>query len=216
MNLNVILLEDHSFIAEFYKESISEIKQIKQIDIASSLKEAYKLIIEDAINYDLAILDLSMSAYEEKNLNSGEDLAKLIRKTNSKTKIIFITGFCNSIQLSSIFQNIKPEGFIVKCDINYFEFSSTINNILNGEIYLSKNIIIQKKEILLDNNYFDYYNNQIIMFIHNGIKTKNIPKHLPLTLSAVHKRKQKIKALLKIHAGNDQDIIRECKKIGII
>ncbi len=209
---NVIIVEDHDFIAQFYKNEISEIENINRIDITNSLINAYKLLVEEEKIYDLAILDLGLPHYVEKNLYSGEDLAKIIRKRTPFTKIVFISGLCNSMQLISIFQNINPEGFLEKCDVKNEDFANMIRNILNGETFIGEFIKKLKIELLENENYFDFYNIQIIKLISQGIKTKDIPNHIPLTLSAVHKRKQKIKKTLNIESGNDMDIIIEAQK----
>lgn len=64
--------------------------------------------------------------------------------------------------------------------------------------------------------FLDSLNRQIIVLISQGVTTKNIPLYLPLTLSSVHKRKSKIKELLQIGHGNDEDIIRESQKESIL
>jgi hypothetical protein len=69
---------------------------------------------------------------------------------------------------------------------------------------------------LINDSKFDVLNKQIITLLSQGIKTKNIPNHLNMTLSAINKRKLKIKESLQIDKGDDEAIINEAKKIGII
>jgi two-component system response regulator NreC len=57
---------------------------------------------------------------------------------------------------------------------------------------------------------------KIIELISQGITTKNLPNYVPLSLSGVHKRKAKIKAVLNIDNGSDEAIIKEARKKGFI
>jgi DNA-binding NarL/FixJ family response regulator len=218
LSLKILLVDDHVMITDFYKTALAKLKKCKEITSTNSLKNAYEFIFNknpDKI-IDVVILDLSMPEYPEKSLNTGEDLAKLIRAIYPETKIIFITGYCNLIRLNSLLQNINPEGIIEKSDVDYNSFIIAFNKIIDGEFYRSETIQKTINNGKLNNVFFDSLNRQIVFLISQGITTKNIPLYLPLTLSAVHKRKSKIKELLQIECGNDEDIIRESQKKGII
>ena len=62
----------------------------------------------------------------------------------------------------------------------------------------------------------DIFDKQILYQLGKGIKTKDIPQYVPLSLSAIEKRKQNIRELLEVTGGSDIDIIREAKDKGII
>ena len=157
-----------------------------------------------------------MPEYLEKNLKNGEDLARLLRTKYPEIKIIFISGYLNKLTLSSIIKNINPEGLIEKSDLDYDSIHVIFKKIIEGEVYKSERINKTINENRTNNIHFDSLNRQLILLISQGITTKNIPNYLPLTLSAVHKRKSKIKELLQIDSGNDEDIIRESRKKGIV
>jgi DNA-binding NarL/FixJ family response regulator len=216
MSLNILLVDDHIMITDFYKTALSDLEIETAITATNTLKTAYNLVFD--INtplFDIVILDLRMPPYLEKEINSGEDLANLIRIQYPKIKIVIITGHCEQIRLNNIRQNISPEGILEKCDIDYDIFLEAFTLIIKGNTYLSETI---KKAINTNFGkiYFDNVNRKIINLISQGVKTKNIPQHLPLTLSGVNKRKQRIKELLQIDLGDDEDIIRKCKEIGVI
>lgn len=216
--LKILLVDDHVMITVFYKMALTKLEKCREITAANSLENAYNYIFNTSSkeSIDIVILDLNMPEYLEKSVKNGEDLAKLIRAKFPKIKIIFITGYCNLIRLKSILQDINPEGIIEKSDIDYDSFITSFNKIIGGEFFKSETIKKTLYSNKLNNVFFDSLNRQIILLISQGITTKNIPYHLPLTLSAVHKRKSKIKELLQIGQGNDEDIIRESKIKGII
>lgn len=70
---------------------------------------------------------------------------------------------------------------------------------------------MQLKEVYLDTT-----NRRIISLLAKGIKTKNLPIHLNLSISAIDKRKAQIKEIFNIEKGTDEDILREAKKNDFI
>ena len=66
------------------------------------------------------------------------------------------------------------------------------------------------------NKVMDDYNRQILMLLSQGVKTKSIPHLINLSVSAVDKRKAMIKQLLGIEKGNDEDILKEARRQGLI
>ena len=166
MNLKVLLVDDHIGMTDYYKSEFNYVNRNFEIKTANTLKDAYFLLFdEDQNNFDLAVLDVSMPSFIEKKINDGEDLAKLIKVKFPKVKIIFITGYSSTEKLNKIINNICPEGFIEKVDINSHNFMIMINKIISGNIFRSETIlksiqINSKKDYNLDSQ-----NRQIISLI---------------------------------------------------
>lgn len=216
MPLKILLVDDHIMITNMFKIALSDLKINTEITTINTLENAHNFFFAQNKTVDIVLLDLSMPSYSEKNINNGEDLAKLIRVNYPKIKIIIATGYCEPIRLNSIIKDIFPEGILEKCDIDNNLFLYAFNKIIDGEVYKSKTIENSITSNLANNIYLDPTNRLIIKLISFGIKTIDIPLHLPITLSGVNKRKLKIKQFLNIDSGCDEDIIREAKKIGII
>ena len=215
MPLKILLVDDHKMTTDFYKEVLSQnLSNLTHIDCCNSLEAAYHFLFnqKSSLVLDYIILDLSMPAFEDKKIYSGEDLALLIREHFPLIKLIIITGYSDVLRTSSILKNVNPEGFIAKSDIGHNDFVSAFKKIANNEIYRSPSILKLFKPKKEDVIYFDKWNTQIILLVNNGIKTKNLPQHLPLSINAIDKRKAKIKMLLGIENGNDEDIIRMVKE----
>ncbi|MGO4905492.1 response regulator [Flavobacterium sp. W20_MBD1_R3] len=217
MCLKVLLVDDHVMITDCYKMVLKDLEINSEITSVNSLKCAYNFVFKQNLEViDLAVLDLSMPECLENNLKNGEDLAKLLRTKHPEIKIIFISGYLNKLTLSSIIKNINPEGLVEKSDLDYDSIHVIFKKIVEGEVYKSERINKTINENRINNIHFNILNREIILLISQGITTKNLPNYIPLTLSAIHKRKSAIKELLHINTGNDEDIIRESRKIGII
>lgn len=217
MPLKILLVDDHIMITDFYKTALSNLGIETEITSANTLKIAYHLVFNINITFfDIIILDIRMPSYLEKEINNGEDLAKLIRVKYPKIKIIIITGYCESARLNSINKYIYPEGILEKSNINYNIFIDAFKLIVDGNTYFSETVKKSFNDKSYTSVYLDSTNRKIIDLLSRGVKTINIPQHLPISLSGVNKRKQKIKEILQIESGNDEDIIRECRTKGII
>ena len=63
---------------------------------------------------------------------------------------------------------------------------------------------------------WDNYDSKILQLIADGIKTINLPKFIPLSLSAIEKRKSNIKKQLVLEDATDKELIDSAKKLGFI
>ncbi|HYD91891.1 MAG TPA: response regulator, partial [Flavobacterium sp.] len=85
------------------------------------------------------------------------------------------------------------------------------------DTYLSNKIVKSLKDKVFDNYKLDNYDKQILMRLSEGIQTKNIPNYVPLSLSAIEKRKAQMKnMLLQGRGGDDHELIEAIKKMGIL
>ena len=94
-HINVLIVDDHPFIIQGYKNVIDRFPNKKfefTIVSASDCKSGYDTIYAHLDNtFDIAFLDVSMPTYEEKGIFSGEDIAKLLMKEMPECKIVLLT-----------------------------------------------------------------------------------------------------------------------------
>ncbi len=215
--LNILIVDDHHMIIEGYK-SILALNQSYEMVItaANNCEEAYQQITKFPSKFDLIFLDWILPAYEAESISNGGDLALIIKKCSPNVKTIILTSHADAFTLYDIVKKINPSGLLVKSDFRAEDFLTVINLVLNGETYYSSTVKQGIKEINSRNTYLDNYNRQIITLLSKGIKTKNLPQYLPLSVSAIDKRKAQIKDYFLIEKGSDEDIIREAKRFGLI
>lgn len=218
--INILIVDDHPFIIEAYKNTIAGYHPSQfefTITQANDCRSAYDIITNpDMIPYDVAFFDISMPPYEEKNILSGEDLAKLMKNTLPSCKIILLTMHTESLKISNIIKNINPNGLIIKNDLTFDELLTAFDKILKNENYYSQTVVKFVSQNAGENTIIDEFDRQILYHLSRGVKTKNIPLHTSLSLSAVEKRKLNLKELFKIREGGDEDLLREAKNRGLL
>ena len=77
-----------------------------------------------------------MPPYEEKEIFSGEDLAKLLSKKMPSCKIILLTMYTELLKIKTIIRSIQPNGLIIKNDLTFDELLS-VSNYEEGSLFFS-------------------------------------------------------------------------------
>jgi len=216
---NILIVDDHPFIIQGYKNAITRYNPNKYeffISEAKDCESAYNVITDpDTIPFDIAFLDISMPPYEEKGLYSGEDLAKLILEAMPNCRIILLTMFTEFLKIKTIIKTINPHGLVIKNDLTFDELLFAFDKVIKNEQYYSQSVLkmLDSQE---NNVEIDLFDKQILFHLSKGTKTKDIPQYIPISLNAIEVRKLNLKELLKVTEGSDIDLVREARNIGLL
>jgi DNA-binding NarL/FixJ family response regulator len=219
MELKVLMVDDHPAIIEGYKAILSYNKLGFDIKTTTAFdcENAYKIIVkQEEKPFDIVFIDISLPGYPDKQIKNGEDLVSLTRKFIPNSKIVILTSHTEKFILHRLLQECKPEGLFLKNDMYADEFINAFTAIINGECYHSETVRKHKFAFPINEKLLDSFNQQIILFLSKGMQNKTIQEELHLSRSAIDKRKVTIKTYLGIDKGNDEDIIREARKLGLI
>jgi DNA-binding NarL/FixJ family response regulator len=220
--LTILIVDDHPMTVDSYSNllSVNDFQESTPNFIKSyNCQDAYNKIflhLKQNTNIDLALLDISLPPYMEFNIENGIDLASLIRQKFTNCKIVLLTMHSEPLTVDKIIKEINPEGFVAKSDINFELFPIICKKIMHGELYRSPTIIESQKELHKSNINWDKHDSQILILISQGVKTVNLPDYIPLSMSAIEKRKANIKEQLLMGKGSDRDLISKAKKIGLL
>lgn len=218
--INIIIVDDHPFIIEGYKNAINSYPAADYdfaITQANNCRNAYGIITDpESPKFDIAFFDISMPAYEEKNIFSGEDLARLIKEVMPDCRVVLLTMHTELIKINTILKTINPNGLIIKNDLTFDELLVAFDKILKNENYYSQTVVKFVSQSQYDSFDIDPFDKQILYHLSKGTKTKDIPSFVPLSLSAVEKRKLNLKEMLDIRGGSDIELITEAKNKGLL
>ena len=217
--INILIVDDHPFIIEAYKNAINKYSQQGYefvITQANNCKTGYENIVDQAKPFDIAFFDISMPEYAEKGIYSGEDLAALIKTEMPECKVILLTMHTELLKINNIIKNINPSGLIIKNDLTFDELLFAFDKIIKNESYYSQTVIKLVGQAQYNNIELDVFDKQILFHLSKGVKTKDLPQYIPLSLSAVEKRKLNIREILEVKGGTDIDLINEAKNKGVI
>jgi DNA-binding NarL/FixJ family response regulator len=218
-SMNILIVDDHPFIIQAYKNALDKYSQQGyEFDVtqANNCKSGYENIVDAKRPFDVAFFDISMPEYAEKGIYSGEDLATLMKKEMPGCKVILLTMHTELLKINNIIKNINPNGLIIKNDLTFDELIFAFDKIINNESYYSQTVIKLVGQAQYNNIELDAFDKQILFHLSKGVKTKDLPQYIPLSLSAIEKRKLNIREILEVKGGSDIDLINEAKTKGVI
>ena len=217
---NILIVDDHPFIIEGYKNAITRYNPEDfefLISQAKDCESAYNIITNpDTIAFNIAFLDISMPPYEEKGIYNGEDLAKLISEYMPSCKIILLTMYTELLKIKTIIKTINPSGLVIKNDLTFDELLFAFDKVIKNETYYSESVLKMLNLSEEDTIEIDQFDKQILFHLSKGTKLNDIPQYIPISLGAIERRKLNLKELLKVEEGSDIELVREAKNRGLL
>lgn len=216
---NILIVDDHPFIIQGYKNAITRYRPDSyqfSIDEAKDCESAYHIITNpNTPDFDIAFLDISMPTYEEKELYSGEDLARLIQEYMPNCKIILLTMFTEFLKIQTIINGINPYGLVIKNDLTFDELLFAFDKVINNERYYSQSVLkmLESQEHVIE---IDIFDKQILFHLSKGTKSKDITQFIPISVNAIEARKLNLKKVLGLPEGSDIELVREARNKGLL
>jgi len=219
-NIKVLIVDDHPFIIQGYENVINRFPNKKitfEISQAVDCKTGYEAIMNDTgATYDIAFLDVSMPVYEEKNIQTGEDLAKLLNEVMPDCKIVLLTMHSESLKVQKIIDEINPLGLVIKNDLTYDNMLLAIDTVIKGEKYYSESVIRFLNQQQKEKIYVDVIDRQILHFLNKGIPAGDVALYIPISSSSVKTRIENMKELIGKTDYSDQELVSEAKENGMM
>lgn len=219
--LNILFVDDHPMIIEGFISIIENFVKGYSFNFfkANDCNQAYHIIennCKQKIEIDIAFFDISLPASKDRNILCGADLAQAFKDNFPNSKVVMVTMHSEGMLIHKIQEKLNPEGFLNKTDVDPPAFQLVFDKIIAGEFYRSitiENAILNYKK---ERFYLDSTDLEIINLLEKGVKTKDLPNHLGIALSAIEKRKAKIKLQILNDKGNDKDLIKRIKELDLL
>ncbi|WP_428742801.1 response regulator [Tenacibaculum sp.] len=219
-----LIIDDHPLISEAYKSAFNHVTTLDKnitfnIHVAHDCDTAYALLQEHVNSnseIDIVFLDMRLPASQDGKILSGEDLGLKIKAMHPSAKIIVSTTFNDNYRVHSILKNIDPDGFLVKNDITPLELVTAIQEVLNDPPYYSKTIAKLLRNEVTNDYLIDDIDRKIIYELSIGTRMKDLPDVVPLSITAIEKRKRQMKQMFGINNSDDKDLILIARDKGFI
>ncbi len=215
--LNILMIDDHPMILEGYKKVLSNNKNYKlHISIAEDCEQAIRQINNANIKngFDVVFIDIQLPPSNDGTVTSGEDLAEIVHKRLPLAKIVILTMIDSTERLQNLIKTIPHHGLLIKSDITSKILLKAFDKVLKNKQYYSITADKVSKSSTQNDEYLDEYNKKIIYHLSNGIQTRHLIDYIPLSLSAIEKRKKYIKQFFDV--TDDERLMQEAKKRGFI
>ena len=219
--INILIVDDHPFIIEGYKNAINSypIDGAKFIITeAKDCKTGYHAIMNAVDNpFQVALLDFSMPVYQEKNIQNGEDLALLLKKEMPDCKIALLTMHTELLKISSLVKELKPNALIIKNDLTFDQLLIAFAAIMNNEFYYSSTVKQSVNAVREDFSLeIDAFDKQILFHLSKGTEITQIPRFVPLLQEAITQRISNLSALLGSAPNDNPALVKAAKERGLV
>ena len=218
--IKVLIVDDHPFIIQGYENVINRFPNKKiefTISKAVDCKSGYETIMNDSgETFDIAFLDVSMPVYLEKNIQTGEDLAKLLNIEMPDCKIVLLTMHSESLKVQKIIDEINPLGLVIKNDLTFDNMLLAIETVIKEEKYYSESVIKFLNQQQKEKIYVDVIDRQILHFLNKGIPAGDVALYIPISSSSVKTRIENMKELIGKTEYTDQELVNEAKENGMM
>ncbi|MDG3582873.1 MULTISPECIES: response regulator [Galbibacter] len=219
--VKILIVDDHPMIVEGYKNAIENMDggdYIFKIDIADSCDTGLHKIKKASVSigYDIILLDIKLPPSKDGKIVSGEDLALRAKRLLPEAKIAILTMFNNNYRIYNILKNIDPEGLLIKSDVDSEEIITAVKTILERPPYYSHTVNRHLRTQISNDFLLDDFDRGILFHISKGVKTKDLPNYVPLSLAAIEKRKKNLKIIFDVSSAGDQALIERSRENGFI
>lgn len=219
--IKILMVDDHPMIIEGYQNTLLATKKDGQelnIDIATNCDMA-NLLMQKSANekhYDVLFFDIKLPPSSDGQITSGQDLAKIARGLFPNSKVVILTMFNEALRIHDLINHINPEGLLIKSDLTSSELAEAFQRILTKPPYYSSTVSDILQKAMRSNIYVDDINRKILYLLAQGIKTRSLPNHIDLSMSAIEKRKKHLKILFSVRDSKDETLLEAARREGFI
>lgn len=216
----ILIVDDHRFIIEGYKNAITRYKPEEfhfEITQASDCESAYQILMNsDIAVFDIVFLDISMPAYEAKQIDSGEDLAKIVNERMPECKVVLLTMYSELLKIKTIIGTINPIGLVIKNDLTFDELLFAFDKIIYNETYYSASVVKMLNLAEADAIEIDLFDEQILFHLSKGTFIKDMVDYIPISVGAIERRITNLKNLLQVENSDYSALVLEAKNKGLL
>lgn len=225
IELRVLIIENHPLMQKEIAKAFIEVNKSQEdyffvLDLAFNCEEAYVKLKgkTSTINqYDLIVLDIKLPPYFKEKIYSGEDIGQWVKKNISPSpKIIIITFINDKQRIENLIKNINPNGLLIKEDISCKILFEAFLNSFEQDSYYTHSVASIATKLLSSNLTIDILDRRILIELSCGSTMKEMEEILPLSLSAIQKRKKKLMDAFNINNSSVRELVLTAKEQGFI
>lgn len=211
----ILLVEDHLITLDAYKSVLELMPEEFIITEAQNIDSALEKMKKQPalLPFDIAFVDIHLPKSITTIIESGEELALELKKKFSNIKIIIPTQYNQAERIKHIVNMVAPDALLLKEEFRSIQISQAVHAVLNNEQYYSPKVVTLLRKEDLE---FDVYDLKILSCLSRGVKIKDMPLYIPLSLRAIEDRKSMLMLKLEVPPRDNEKLIVIAKEKGLI
>ncbi|GMN06530.1 hypothetical protein MTsPCn5_19190 [Croceitalea sp. MTPC5] len=218
----VLIVEDVPIICQYYQGMFVTLRHEGapfSVTVAPTFDKAVAAMdraLATGSSFDLVLLDIRLRDTEKQKTEDGEALGKQLRQKMPETKILVVTAHDNNFRYHTILRHIRPEGFMLKYELNDTEFAKAITSLMANKNYYGASITKYMNAQMGLAGTLDDIDRKLLFLLSNCLTTKEISKMLPLSPSGIEKRKRNLSAFFGLENAKTVSLIQAAKAHGYL
>src|SRR5690554_4556088 len=111
---------------------------------------------------------------------------------------------------------LATPGILVKPDINKATFKYAILEVLNDSVFYSRSVSKWINNSRSCDFTLDKWDRRLLYALSQNVKMKDLTQYLPFSLSAIEKRKKRIKLQLGVDEADNRELLLRAREYGFI
>ncbi|WP_303316685.1 DNA-binding response regulator [Flavivirga abyssicola] len=219
-----LIIEDHQLIIDGYIRALESVSSknssvLFSTHITKNCDEANEEIehaLETNTIIDLVFLDISLPPSKNGKLLSGDDLGIKLRCLFPRVKIIVSTHLSNNYRLVNILKTIKPDSLLLKSELDFQNLTEGILNVINDIPFYSKPVLKLVRQHVSNDFNLDNIDRQMLYYLSQGTKTKELPNVIHLSLAGIERRKRRLNQIFNNEKKSDKALLILAKEKGFL
>lgn len=178
--------------------------------------EALEKFKREITQMDIIVLNIDINYRNSFGLILVKKYIRKIKKCFPETKIIITTCRNENFRINQIVKNKNTFATIIENQTSENELNKIFHHVFDSKEFIPKStlsIINRYRSNFID---LDEINYHILYFLNIGIKTNYLQNYIPLSNSAIEKRKYKLKDEFGYDKCSDEQLIKEAIKRDIL
>ncbi len=218
MQINILVIDDHQPFTDIFFSVLQSSNTKYVVKECNSLQCGFEKLFDanHTTIYNAVVMDYNIPPYLSHDIKNGADLAKMVRAKFPNTKVIMMSDKWEPIALRRVLKQINPEGILHKCDITRNCIPTIFEKVFSGETFYSERVLENMKTMHHNDENFDDCDRLILLYLSEGYQTNDLESMVYLSVSAIKKRKHKMKEFFDIEGCSDIVLIQMAKEKQII
>lgn len=221
-SFNALVIDNHPLTCRAYTSLLNKASEIGIIPsvkdkVMHTCKEVFENVLNGSSNnLDLIILEIKLPGFAQEKIFNGEDLGKLLRKKWGSTKLIIVTSIVDPYRLQKVLKSLNPDALLLKNELCEKTLMYGLQKVLQGIPEYSPTVLKIIKDQFISEEKISFQEKEFLYLLSTGIPSKEIPQHLPWSLSKVEKQKRILKEKLGVEEKSSWGLIHKAKELAII
>ena len=165
----------------------------------------------------MVLLDIGLLGDDHPLYTTGVELGVAIRKRQPTAKTIVITSYDTYPLIRKVLDMLNPEGILLKGELSPDGLEAALLEVLEDGFYFTKTVRKFLTHPPLKPQVLDHYDKLLLYYLSEGTLTKDLVKHLPLSLRNIERRKNKLRSALQLEQDcSDIQLLKRAKEVGLL